>query len=74
MKKKIFTSIAALLLAGSLLFAIGGYVYSFILSCGVTIYCEFDHQLSDYELIMLHNRYEEVACGGPLSIPDNPII
>jgi len=62
MKKKIFTSIAAILLAGSLLFAIGGYVYGFILSCGKTIYREFDHQLSNAELIYYSDLYSEMFC------------
>ena len=55
MKKKIFTSIAALLLAGALLFAIGGYIYGFILSCGQTIYRGYDYPLSDTQLAVIHD-------------------
>lgn len=71
MKKKIFTSIAALLLAGALLFAIGGYIYGFILSCGQTIYRGYDYPLSDTQLAVIHDQLEEAFCEGRiLSVPN----
>ena len=74
MKKKIFALLAALFITGFMTLAIGGYIYGFILSCGQTIYREFDHQLTNAELAMWHDHFEEIACGGPLSIPEDPTI
>lgn len=68
MKKIFFIFISLLIVSNSLLSLDKEpeilFHYSFVLSCGKTIYRSFDHQLSDAELLEWTDFFEDTICGG----------
>lgn len=62
MKHKLTTSLIVIFASLGIAVA-ANYHYAFILSCGQTVYRSFDAPLSDAELSMWTDFFEDVMCG-----------
>lgn len=77
MKHKIILT-AFLLLAASVICGADSlkpgklHEYGFILSCGITVYQTFDHELTDAELLEWTDFYENTKCTTIQDGNDNP--